>query len=96
MCTIIELSGSLITHFHDTRNKFEMFESMAKDITQSDYKEGTQRKRVPKRFDDEVMDDTDPSLNLSASDKFRTQTFYLIIDRLSGDGKEAISLRNTT
>ena len=55
---------------------------MAKDITQSDYKEGTQRKRVPKRFDDEVIDDTDPSLNLSASDKFRTQTFYVIIDRL--------------
>ena len=82
LCTIIKLYDSLITHFHDRRNKFEMFESMAKDITQSDYKEGTQRKRVPKRFDDEVMDDTDPSLNLSASDKFRTQTFYVIIDRL--------------
>ena len=30
---------SLITHFHDARSKFVMFDSMAKNLTQSDYKE---------------------------------------------------------
>lgn len=82
LSTIIKLYDSLIIHFHDTRDKFEMFEGMAKDLTQSDYKECTQRKRVRHRFHEEVVDNTDPSLSMSASDKFRTQSFYMIIDRL--------------
>jgi len=76
LCTTIKLYDTLINHFHDTRNKFKIFEGMAKNLTQSDYKECTQRKR----FDDEVVDNTGPNLNMSASDKFRTQTFYVIID----------------
>ena len=82
LCTIIKLYDSLITHFHDARSKLVIFESMAKNLTQSDYKECTQQKRVQKRFDNKVMDNTDQSLHLSASDKFRTQSFYVIIDRL--------------
>jgi len=58
---------------------------MAKNLTKSDYKECTQRKRTRKRFDDESMDNTDPSLNLSPSNKFRNQTFYVIIDRITAE-----------
>ena len=65
--TIIKLYDSLVTHFHDTRNRFETFESKAKILTKSDYRECTQRQRVRKRFDAEVVDNTDPGLNLIAS-----------------------------
>lgn len=82
MSTVIKLYDSLILNFHDTRDKFEMYEGMAKGLTQSNYKECAQRKRVRHRFDDEVVDNTDPVLSMSASDKFRTQSFYMIIDKL--------------
>ena len=35
------------------------------------------------RFNDQVMNTNDPSLNLSASDKFHQ--FYVIIDRLNSE-----------
>ncbi|XP_047138211.1 uncharacterized protein LOC124814478 [Hydra vulgaris] len=72
-------------YFHDTRIKFETFEGQAKDLTESDYKEATQRKPIRKRFDDEVMDTSNPSLNVSASDNFRIQQYYVIIDRLNSE-----------
>ena len=59
-----------------------MFESMARNLTKSDYKVCTQRKREQKRFRDAIMKKTDSNLNLSASDQFRTRSFYVIIDKL--------------
>ncbi|XP_065654607.1 uncharacterized protein LOC136081234 [Hydra vulgaris] len=85
LCTIIKLYDGLIQYFHDTRSKFETFEVQAKYLTESDYKEATQRKRIRKRFDDEVMDTSNPSLNVSASDNFRIQQYYVIIDRLNNE-----------
>ncbi|XP_065650616.1 zinc finger MYM-type protein 1-like [Hydra vulgaris] len=85
LCTIIKLYDVLIQYFHDTRSKFETFEGQAKDLTESDYKEATQRKRIRKRFDDEVMDTSNPSLNVSARDNFRIQQYYVIIDRLNNE-----------
>jgi hypothetical protein len=55
---------------------------MARKLTSSNYKECAERKRTRSSFADEVLDNTDPSLSLSASDKFRSQSFYSIIDRL--------------
>lgn len=85
LCIIIQLYDSLIKYFCDTRSKFEAFESLAKGLTESDYKEATQRNRIRKRFHDEVMDTSNPSSNLSASDKFCIQQFYVIIDRLNNE-----------
>ncbi|XP_065672003.1 zinc finger MYM-type protein 1-like [Hydra vulgaris] len=85
LCTIIKLYDGLIQYFHDTRSKFETFEGKAKDLTESDYKEATQRKRIRKRFDDEVMDTINPSLNVRTIDNFRIQQYYVIIDRLNNE-----------
>jgi enolase len=64
------------------QNKFDVFEIMARKLTSSNYKECAERNRTRSSFADEVLDNTDPSLSLSASDKFRAQSFYPIIDRL--------------
>ncbi|XP_065672170.1 uncharacterized protein LOC136089994 [Hydra vulgaris] len=85
LCTIIKLYDGLIQYFHDTHSKFETFEGQAKDLTESDYKEATQRKRIRKRFDHKVMDTSNPSLNVSASDNFRIQQYNVIIDRLNNE-----------
>ncbi|XP_065665620.1 uncharacterized protein LOC136087042 [Hydra vulgaris] len=86
LCTIVKLYDGLIQYFHDTRSKFETFEGQAKDLTKlQDYKEATQRKRIRKRFDDEVMDTSNPSLTVSASERFRIQQYYVIIDRLNNE-----------
>nr|XP_047141431.1 uncharacterized protein LOC124816327 [Hydra vulgaris] len=77
LCTIIKLYDGLIQNIQ--------FEGQAKDLTESDYKEATQRKRIRKQFDDEVMDTSNPSLNVSTRDNFRIQQFYVIIDRLNNE-----------
>jgi hypothetical protein len=64
------------------RNKSHVFETMARKLTSSNYKECAERKWIRSSFADEVLDNTDTSLSLSASDKFRAQSFYPIIDRL--------------
>jgi hypothetical protein len=82
LCTIVKLYDSPLAHFQIMRNKFDVFEIMARKLTSSNYKECEERKRTRYSFADEVLDNTDPSLSLSASDKFRVQSFYPIIDRL--------------
>jgi hypothetical protein len=69
------------------QNKFGIFENMARQLTSSNYKECAERKRTRYSFADEDLDNTDPSLSLSASDKFRAQSFYPIIDRLTTDNE---------
>jgi hypothetical protein len=82
LCTTVKLYDSLLAHFQIVRNKFDVFETMARKLTSSNYKECVERKRTRSSFADEVLDNTDPSLSLSASIKFRAQSFYPIIDRL--------------
>jgi hypothetical protein len=79
--TIVKLYDSLLAHFQIMRSKFDVFETIARKLTSSNYKECAERKRTRSSFADEVLDNTDPSLSLSANDKFRAQSFYLIIDR---------------
>jgi hypothetical protein len=55
---------------------------MARKLTSSNCKECAECKRTRSSFADEVLDNTDPSLSPSASDKFRAQSFYPIINRL--------------
>ncbi|XP_065642533.1 uncharacterized protein LOC136074156 [Hydra vulgaris] len=94
LCTIIKLYDGLEQYFHDTSSKFQTFEGQAKDLTESDYKEiriRKQRKQIRKRFDDKVMDTSNPSLNVSASDNFRIQQYYVIIDRLNNEMEKRIA-----
>jgi hypothetical protein len=61
--------------------KFDVFETVARKLSSSNYKECAEQ-RTRYGFADEGLDNTDPSLILIASDKFRAQSFYPIIDRL--------------
>jgi hypothetical protein len=51
------------------RNKFDVFETMERKLTSSKYKECVERKWTRSIFADKVLDNTDPSLSLSASKK---------------------------
>ena len=65
--TLEKLYNSLITFFTNSRDRFEEFEKEAKLLVSSDYK--IQRSTI--------------SFSLSARDQFRTQTFLVIIDKIS-------------
>lgn len=93
--TVVKLYDSLLAYFSEIRDKFDSFEKTAKEFSESDYKEmETGRKRVKKQFFDEGARDGTVS-TMSASDRFRTQTFYPIVDKLivqMGRRREAYSM----
>ena len=80
--TVVRLYDSLLTYLSEIRTQFNSFELKAKELSECDYK--NTRKRMRKFFFDEDSIDftADTVSNMCASDRFRTQTFYPIIDKL--------------
>ena len=86
---VVNLYDSLIKHFREMRNctdttdpaGFHAFEQKAKcnSHVNADYCESHARKRVRKSMPD---DGPASDLELTASDRFRTQVFYVILDKL--------------
>ncbi|KAG7169790.1 hypothetical protein Hamer_G018046 [Homarus americanus] len=77
-------------------DKKRVLKKTAKEFSKSDYKEEMQaeRKRMRKQFFDEGARDETVS-TMTASDRFRTQTFYPIVDKLivqMGRRQEAYSV----
>ncbi|XP_042228056.1 zinc finger MYM-type protein 1-like [Homarus americanus] len=94
--TVVKMYDSLLAYFSEIRDKFESFEETAKEFSKSDYKEEMQgeRKRMRKQFFGEGARD-DTVSTMTASDRFRTQTFYPIVDKLivqMGRRQEAYSV----
>ena len=89
LCNVVNLYDSLIKHFREMRNctdttdpaGFHAFEQKAKcnSHVNADYCESHARKRVRKSMPD---DGPASDLELTASDRFRTQVFYVILDKL--------------
>jgi hypothetical protein len=52
LCTIVKSYDSLLAHFQIMRNKFDVFETMARKLTSSNYKECVERKRRRSSFAD--------------------------------------------
>jgi hypothetical protein len=81
ICTVVKLYDSLISFFREIRGSFDDYEERAKRLVAegSDYVEATSRKRARK-----VMADDGPAADaeLSYREKFKTQTFYVILDKL--------------
>jgi len=85
ICTVVNLYNSLISCFKNMRSaeNFDLFEEKAKKRVSglSDYSEIESRKRKHKVSinDGNAINAVD---QMSARDKFKTQTFYVIIDKL--------------
>ena len=92
---MVRLYDSLLTYLSEIRTQFNTFELKAKELSEFDYK--NTRKCMRKFFFDEHSIDAtaDTASNMSASDRFRTQTFYPIINKLikeMGRRREAYSM----
>ena len=93
--TVVRLYDSLLTYLSEIRTQFNTFELEAKELSECDYK--NTRKCMRKFFfDEDSIDATaDTVSNMSASDRFQTQTFYPIINKLikeMGRRREAYSM----
>lgn len=90
--TAVKLLTSLVDYVQSIRSRFEEFEAYGKKLSGTDqYKEERSRKRQRNTRND---DGDAPDTVMSASDTFKTGSFYVIIDRLSSElhnRKEAYS-----
>ena len=85
MQTCADLYLSLADLLNTSRDEFERFESLAKDMLPGvDYKETQKRNRIRKKMPNEgnALED-----KRSARDNFRISTFYEILDKLTTEMK---------
>jgi hypothetical protein len=78
--TTVKLYRSLLEFLHDQRSEFDFYEQRGKIRSgNSNYKQHAQRKRKQRReFDEGAAVNTE----LSPSSRFKTQVFFVILDRL--------------
>ena len=81
----IDLLLSLDSFINNLRDRFAEFEERAKEFSDNEnYKTTLQRKRKRNtRFDSDVGNAHTEDVALAGADKFRTETFLVIIDRLT-------------
>uniref|UniRef100_A0A8C6LVK5 TTF-type domain-containing protein n=1 Tax=Nothobranchius furzeri TaxID=105023 RepID=A0A8C6LVK5_NOTFU len=82
LATALGLLRSLLSYVCNLREQFSELEESARavSVTQN-YQFDTQRVRKRKRFADESADDSEVAFN-DSSQKFKVETYYVIIDRL--------------
>lgn len=81
--TVVQLYDGLLMVLEDMRELFDDYETKAKSLSthlSPDYAEATSRKRTRKQ---QPNDGPCAESVLSARDKFRTQVFYVLLDKLT-------------
>ena len=89
ICTVVKLYESLLSYFQAIRNNFDDYETQAKELVSSDYIQSSCRKRTRKIMFDEGAT---PEVEMNPRDTFRTQTFYVIVDKLLSKWENASKL----
>ena len=92
--TVVRLYDSHLTYLSEIGTQFNSFELKAKELSECDYK-NTQTYEEKISGEDSIDATADTVSNMCASDRFPTQTFYPIIDKLikeMGRRREAYSM----